>query len=157
MTEWEDCKHFVFFTLNLTENENCKCYDWYEYERNCKPLNALIHTSEYCKPTFAVLITTRFVCLQYSEVIPSSFISLQYSELLGLYVYSTQKSFQAVLYVYSTQKLFLVIFGHTHTFSNVYSSHFWSNSLSQKISCLQSSDILGHLTRSFLVSFIRSC
>ena len=33
MTEWEDCKHDVFFTLNLTENDNCKHYNEYEYDR----------------------------------------------------------------------------------------------------------------------------
>ena len=33
MTEWEDCKHDDFFTLNLTENDNCKCYDEYEYDQ----------------------------------------------------------------------------------------------------------------------------
>ena len=28
-----------FFTLNLTKNENCKHYDWQEYDRNCKPIS----------------------------------------------------------------------------------------------------------------------
>ena len=33
MTEWEDCKRDDFFTLNLTENDNCKRYNEYEYDR----------------------------------------------------------------------------------------------------------------------------
>ena len=29
----KDCKHYVFLTLNLTEKDNCKHYDEYEYDR----------------------------------------------------------------------------------------------------------------------------
>ena len=40
MTKWEDCKRdtrrlniMFLFTLNLTENDNCKRYGEYEYDR----------------------------------------------------------------------------------------------------------------------------
>ena len=47
MTEREDCKRYIFFTLNLTENDNCKCYNEYEYDQKMTP--------EYCKPMFPVI------------------------------------------------------------------------------------------------------
>ena len=29
----KDCKRYVFFSLNLTKNDNCKHYDEYKYDR----------------------------------------------------------------------------------------------------------------------------
>ena len=63
MTEREDSKRYVYFTLNLTENVYCKHYDWHEYDQNCKHINLILFilltagnikllrmASEYCKP-----------------------------------------------------------------------------------------------------------
>ena len=58
MTEWEDCKRYIFFTLNWTENYNCKCYDEYEYDRK-KTVNIYwpcFHNWQYCKHSFSVIL-----------------------------------------------------------------------------------------------------
>ena len=33
MTEWDDCKRYIFSTLNLTERDNCKRKYDFEFDR----------------------------------------------------------------------------------------------------------------------------
>ena len=139
LVTWPRLSTLLFYTLNLTENYNCKSYYEFEYDQKWLFISEssvniywpCFHNLQYCKHTLTFDSTVN-ICLQYR---------LLWKQ--GQYMFTVLSKVNTCLQF---------VFDHTHTLCNVYSCNFWSNLMSKKRQRLQSSQF-GHL---YLVILIQS-
>ena len=118
LVTWPRLSTLLFYTLNLTENYNCKSYYEFEYDQKWLFISEstvniywpCFHNLQYCKHTLTFDSTVN-ICLQYR---------LLWKQ--GQYMFTVLSKVNTCLQF---------IFGHTHTRRNVYSCNFRSNFVSK--------------------------